>query len=126
MREFIKQQHRHIWIAILAILFNALAPSISHALAWAGTRAYPSDICSVSAPRDAGSGEQKAPAQTPHAMKHCLMCGLHGGTDGLPPAAAAPQYTAVAAVPPNHPFPTVHAALPHWNGAAPRAPPAIV
>lgn len=120
MREFIKHQHRFIWIAILAVLLNALAPSISHALAWAGSTPYPSDICSASAPASAG---QKAPAQTPLSIKHCVMCSAHGNMDGLLPAVPQPLPALLAAIPSDTPPPSSHASLPHWNAAAPRAPP---
>lgn len=120
MREFIKRQHRHIWIALLAILFNALAPSISHALAWAGSAPYPSDICSASA---APSPAQKAPAPASLSMKHCVMCTVHGSADGLLPAVPPSLPALHAAAPAETPAPSSHAARPYWRRAAPRAPP---
>lgn len=122
MREFIKHQHRYIWIALLAILFNALAPSISHALAWASQSPYPTAICSASAP---ASAQQKAPAPAPMSMKHCVLCALQGSMDGPLPAVPQPLPALGLALPSELPSPASHATLPHWNTAAPRAPPRL-
>jgi hypothetical protein len=123
MSKFLKQQQRYIWIALLAILFNALAPTVSHALAWSSSAPYSADICSASSPPADGDLGQKAPAQLPHAMKHCLMCAIHGGADGLPPASSTLLIGESKPIPPTVlPYPAYD--MPQlWGHTEPRAPP---
>ncbi len=64
-----------IWIACFAILMNALAPSISHALAASRGAAAGPDICRA----DTGQGIPSKLA----AMDHCGYCLPHGGSEGL-------------------------------------------
>jgi len=126
MRKFVKQQQRHIWIALLAILFNALAPTVSYALAWSSSAPYSGDICSASTPRADTNLSQKTPAQLPHAMKHCLMCAIHGGADGLPPASSTPLIGENQLLPPAV-MPYQVQCMPQlWSDAAPRAPPSAI
>jgi hypothetical protein len=124
MRRVLKQQYRHIWIALLAILFNALAPSITHALVQSSASSYPSDICSANAPQ--ADTSPQSPTQLPHSMKHCLMCALHGGADGLPPGAFAALIGSgepLLAIAPSYLAPGMR---PIWDAASPRAPPASI
>ncbi|MGZ5183368.1 MAG: DUF2946 domain-containing protein [Ramlibacter sp.] len=124
------------WIACLAILFNAFAPLVSHAMdakAMAGPAVMlEMEVCTAlgmemrpqpgapatSADRD-GAGQHKA-------TKHCDYCVVHAATHGLPP----PPMTAVAAPaagrdawPPLY-YQSSRTLFP-WALAQPRAPPAL-
>lgn len=82
-----------IWIACFAVLMNALAPSISHAMmkgipaTWEICRGGAGDA--VSAPGNAGLvvvGTTKAPQDTAAAMADCGYCLPHGGSVALMPS----------------------------------------
>jgi hypothetical protein len=70
-----------LWLAVFAILMNALAPSISHALAAASGNPGAWQICR--AERSAVQ-DQKVPDQA-GAMDHCGYCLPHAGTYSLLP-----------------------------------------
>ncbi|HSI61328.1 MAG TPA: DUF2946 family protein, partial [Ideonella sp.] len=78
------------WIALLAILSLALAPTISHALASsaAGGSAW-AEICTPQGTRLVAldDGQPPAPALSFGHLDHCPLCGLSGTALGLPPAA---------------------------------------
>lgn len=86
---------RIAWIACLAILFNAFAPLVSHAMeaATPAPAAMPMEICTALgmttmplalAPDGQGDHDAK-----PHkAMNHCGYCVSHAASHGLPPAPA--------------------------------------
>lgn len=118
------------WIACLAILFAAFAPSISHARA-AATGAGWMEVCSTAGARlvdmNAGQGlDMQLPAtggvDTSH-LDHCPFCYTHGGAPLALPGAelTLPAFTAQD----THPFLFYHAPrpLPVWTVAHPRAPP---
>ncbi|MBA5635479.1 DUF2946 domain-containing protein [Duganella sp. LX20W] len=119
------------WIACLAILFAAFAPSISHARAAARGAAW-MEICSTAGAKlvdmDAGQGpDMQQPAtgagvDTSH-LDHCPFCFTHGGAPLALPGAqlTLPTFTAQD----SHPFLFYHAPrpLPIWTAAHPRAPP---
>ncbi len=124
MIEMAKRQTLHIWIALLAILFSALAPSISHALANASADAV--EVCTVNgyklvklAPGD----NNKAPASAKHGMEHCAFCATHGGSDAIPTAPA----TVLLADGGRAIYPSLFYAAPQplhaWSAAHARAPP---
>jgi hypothetical protein len=119
------------WIACLAILFNAFAPMLSHAM---GTRAAAGasvmlemEVCTamgmemqkvaVGDPDD-GAGLQKNP-------NHCASCVAHAATHGLPPPMPAVFVPAAgrAAWPPLY-YQSSRSLFP-WALAQPRAPPAL-
>src|SRR3954468_7631639 len=81
MFKLAKRRTLHIWIAMLAVLFSALAPSVSRALTPASPYGY-AEICSV----DNG---KKSPTPAGHAMEHCPFCVTHGGTFALLPHSVA-------------------------------------
>jgi len=128
-----------VWIACLAILLNALAPGVSHALALAdGRHAGPGwEICLNDGTRLSGSGtldeatfravtDRSRPAPQPDAappMSDCGYCLAHAGALGLPPPALAPL--PFAAMPAARPFLFYHAPRPlqAWVAAHPRGPP---
>jgi hypothetical protein len=78
---------RFVWLALFAVLLNALAPTVSHALA-ASRPAIPVDVCSV----DGGAPFAAAAAllmQEDHGAMglagDCGYCLAHAGSHGLPP-----------------------------------------
>lgn len=115
----------YAWIAALAILFNALAPVVSHSLAAPSERQV--EICTamgiemvpMSAEPDSSSDKFLK------GLMHCAYCAPHAGSFALPPQAAP-----VVAVIGGHDFypPLFHRA-PHplfaWSQAQPRGPPAL-
>ncbi len=106
-----------IWIACFAILLNALAPSISHALAVSG--GLDPAICST------GSAKQKPPVKLAP-MADCAFCLPHAGTDLLPPPAVP-----VVLAPDGHaarPYLFYHSPRPllALSAAPPRGPPSLV
>jgi hypothetical protein len=128
MINIAKRQTLHIWIAMLAILFSALAPSMSHALAAAGAPAGTMEICTadgyklVKAP---GADGDQAPAQAQHGMQHCAFCATHGGSAALPGAPSV----ALARDPGRDIYPPLFYTAPRtphaWSAARPRAPPIL-
>ncbi len=77
------------WIACLAILFAALAPSVSHAMAASRGDAW-TEICSAAGIKlIKASDGQGDPAETPTAsshLEHCPFCATHPSTVSLLPA----------------------------------------
>jgi len=136
-----------VWIACFAILLNALAPAVSHALALAdGGHAGPGwEICMNDGTRLSGRGtldestfraltdrsrpapasSSNTPADTALPMTDCGYCLAHAGSLGLPPPALAPLPFAVSTV--ERPFLFYHAPRPLqvWVAAHPRGPPAV-
>ena len=119
------------WIAIFAILLNALAPSISHALARADARM--AEICSAPGAVQATT-LMKSPTTTPlksstapsAMMQDCGYCLVHGGTDMLAPP--APLVTGIGAGHALRPLLFYHAPTPllALSAAPPRGPPTLV
>jgi hypothetical protein len=107
------------WIACLAMLFAALAPSISHAMradAW-------TEVCSASSVKmvkvAAGQGD---PDDARH-LEHCAFCATHAAAPALLPgnAGGMPLLLGRDSYPPlffQSPSP-----LAAWTHAQPRAPP---
>jgi hypothetical protein len=132
-----------VWIACFAILLNALAPAVSHALALAdGRHAGPGwEICLNDGTRLSGRGtldegtfraltdrSRPVPESTPDTalpMTDCGYCLAHAGSLGLPPPALAPLPFAATAA--QQPFLVHHAPRPLeiWVAAHPRGPPAV-
>lgn len=128
-----------IWIACCAILLNALAPSMSQAIAAVRGQAVAWEICRVDgAP---GSGASVALSAAPARLgapdgapagddkmkpgEHCAYCLTHAGSFGLPPAMAAT--VGVFGSHPQHPFLFYRSPRPltAWSAARPRGPPAL-
>ena len=117
------------WIACLAILFAAFAPSISHARAAARGAGW-MEICSTAgaklvnldASQDLGQPAAGGGVDTSH-LDHCPYCATHGGAPlALPGATMTLPAFAARHV---RPFLFYHAPrpLPIWTAAQPRAPP---
>nr|WP_315251078.1 DUF2946 domain-containing protein [uncultured Duganella sp.] len=89
MINLAKRKTLYLWIAMLAILFGALAPTVSHALAAGQADDSALMLCTVNGykmiklPGDDG----KAPTDAKN-MQHCAFCTIHGGADALPASAA--------------------------------------
>lgn len=131
MPNFVKRSSLPLWIALLAILFSALAPSISHAMAARSGNAVYAEICGVDgvklvalAGSDAGDKQAPAGDSLQLHMKHCPYCATHGGSFGLPPPAPAAFVLLDGAD--LHPSLFYHAPAPlfAWSAAHPRGPPA--
>ena len=113
-------------LAFLAVLLNALAPSVSHALA-ASRPDIPVDVCSEH------GGAQLAVTvallnqdQDHHhggLLKDCGHCLAHAGSAGMPPS--GPCVLPQASAPSERPYLFYHAPrpLPLLCAAAPRGPP---
>jgi hypothetical protein len=90
--ELFRRNRRLIsWLASMAIVLNALAPAISHAMASIQDQAAPwAEICSVSGTKFAplafdqvGSheaGNKNGSDADPSAMQHCPYCVVHAGS----------------------------------------------
>ncbi|HTN66388.1 MAG TPA: DUF2946 domain-containing protein [Burkholderiaceae bacterium] len=118
----------------MAILLNALAPSISHALdSFGGRSAAWVEICSLDGNRLVALAADHAsaagdPGDQPQAKatQHCPFCASHAGNFALPTPsmAAQPANTGAAVVPLL--FYRAPQPLFAWAAANPRAPPAAL
>lgn len=123
----VKRRTLHVWLACLAILFAALAPSISHALA-AAAGADRVEICTVDGTKTVvlQTATKKMPAKdgASHHMEHCAYCVSNAVDTALPPAPA----TVFAPHGGHGAFPALFYASPSplfcWTAGTPRAPPA--
>jgi hypothetical protein len=119
-----------VWLTLWLALFGALAPTVSHALAWAhGEQAPLIEICTSAGPRwmALSSASEFAPSDpaTPAALDHCPFCTLmadrtapppqplplcvaaagHADMPGLPPMVFLPAQVLAAAHPRGPPAP---------------------
>lgn len=119
------------WIACFAIALNALAPSVSQAIAaYTGQTGW-TQICSLAGLRWvqiaeddlANSQEDGAPGQQQLQTQQCPFCGLHAGSVALLP----PTFASIEVVTGFDAHPTLFYAAPRplfqWASAHPRAPP---
>jgi hypothetical protein len=118
MLKNLKRQTLHLWIAMLAVLFAALAPTVSHAQA-ASTPAALTEMCT------ADGFTKKTPDSIMHGMEHCPYCATHGGSPALPPHTLA----GFAVIGGHDFYPPLFYAAPQplhtWRAASPRGPPVI-
>ena len=129
MLNTIKRRSLTVWIAMLAILFSALAPSVSHALAARGSSDGFVEICTVNGVELVSlvTGERQKPVKDAlfHHMEHCAFCATHGGTFALLP----PVALTLAVVGGHDLFPSLFYLAPTplfaWSAAQPRGPPAL-
>lgn len=93
---FVSRLHRRFtaWVALLALVLGALAPTVTQAMVAGGERADWLEVCSVSGmvwvKADTGELAQQPPDGS-SAGQHCPWCTLHGGVAGLPAAQALPE-----------------------------------
>lgn len=115
----------HLWIACLAMLLNALTPSLSHALAASGRGGW-IEVCSAAGKQYVAAPAVPSPADTSlHQLAHCPFCLTHAGSFALP----APQLVHFPVLSGHDRYPPLPpaAALPvlPWRGAQPRGPPSL-
>lgn len=135
---------RHAWVAVLAILVLALAPTVSRALAArqalhdaAGAPPAWAQIClhgavvmatQVADPLGAGPGgpgPEAPPAQAAASLDHCGLCALGADLAAPPmPVTLAGAGPLAATVPPL--FLRAPRPLFAWSAAQPRAPPFLL
>ena len=118
------------WIATFAILLGALAPTISHAVAWvSGEDIRWVEVCTVAgvklvvADAASASGEEGQGDDGALVAERCPYCGTHAGSFGLP---AAPAVSFSLPVTPDlQPTLCHHAPRPlfAWAASHARAPP---
>jgi hypothetical protein len=114
-----------LWLAIVAVLMGALAPSVSMALGGNGANnAVWAEICTSSDFQPlAPSGEPSVPDSANHLFEHCPYCSLHTPTLGLPPVDLSLALPAPAA----ELLPALFLEGPgqqhNWTVAHPRGPP---
>jgi len=117
----------HVWIALLAILFGALVPAFSQAVAQPGRFAGPMEICTMDGIRTMSPDDADTRTPPPdHFLKHCSFCLSHSTPPALPPTTGFVMAHAASAerYPPLF-YQATHALFP-WTAANPRAPPAFV
>lgn len=111
------------WIAIFAIFWAALAPTISHALA---DRGLPAEICSAAGSTAIGAVDDASPQPSgAKAFEHCPYCSLqaHGFALPVTPLRLPPPPALVAPLPVD--FGPVALPRLRWSSAPPRAPPFV-
>ena len=118
------------WIACFAILFAALAPSVSHAMSVTRGETW-AEICSVGVAKfvnvsaDQGGTTDPVTQKSLH-LEHCPFCATHPGSFAvLPSAGLAIPLVETLDTHPSLLFPSPHP-LPIWTAAQSRAPPAQV
>jgi hypothetical protein len=122
--------HRRIWtwVAALAILWVALAPTISHAVQGRSGALWV-EICSALGSKVVSvadlDGQPAAPASTlQHALDHCPYCALQFSAAAPPASSVEVRLLPLQFAPPRiflaAPY-TLHA----WHHAPSRAPPSI-
>jgi hypothetical protein len=125
MHKLVKQHVMYVWIAMLGVLFSALAPTISHAMVSAAQADEEVQVCTMEGMKTivlakAPSGK---PVSPDHILKHCPYCATHGNMSSLLPTA---QFVfALPALSSSHP-PLFHqSATPlfAWTAVKPRGPP---
>ncbi|MBB4843016.1 hypothetical protein HNP55_001535 [Paucibacter oligotrophus] len=121
------------WIACFAMLWAALAPSISHALQ-SGLNQGPgsgwTEVCTVTGAKlvllapDGAASSSGSPAEI-QTLKHCPCCSLHSHELGLPPAPPDQALLLLPQLGQALPALFLHAprTLHVWASAQPRAPP---
>ncbi|MES2263280.1 MAG: DUF2946 domain-containing protein [Pseudomonadota bacterium] len=137
------------WIALCAVLLNALVPSVSHAVAYAkgspplweicradGTRLVGSgdiDFATVTSVTGSGSGSgkkltvQQKPKPAGMAMTgDCGYCAVHAGSFGLPPSALSGLPVAGGHSLYSFLFYRAPQPLATWSASRPRGPPVPV
>ena len=88
IHELRRHLRRFTWLALVAMLGLALAPSVSQAL---GTQAsgLAGDICSAASNPGEPAGSGSGGAGTGLHVEHCALCGAASHAVGLPPAPLA-------------------------------------
>lgn len=88
----LSRAHRRFttWLALLAMVLGALAPTVAQAMVASSERSDWVEVCSVSGmvwvQLDADSASDEPAAPDSAVSMHCPWCTLHGGAAGLPSA----------------------------------------
>jgi hypothetical protein len=119
------------WIACLAILFNAFAPVLSHAMGTQAAAGTPlmleMEVCTALGMemRQVESPDRADAGKLHKTTNHCAYCVAHAATHGLPP----PMPAVFAPAPGRAAWPPLYyqssRSLFPWALAQPRAPPAL-
>jgi len=121
MQHIAQRWVAYAWLAVMAVLFNALAPTVSHALSRIDVAQ--ADICTAMGEPMAAMPGHPASDKLMKGMNDCGYCATHAGSFGLPPTAgfALALFESHA----THPFLFFHAPhpLPVWTAPQSRAPP---
>ena len=114
-----------IWIALLSVLFGALAPAAAQVLPARGA-GQAMQVCTMAGMKTVVVGSGKPAPAIKHFFEHCPYCALHAGS-ALPPPAYGFAF-GLPAVPSCWPRLPLASAAPQfpWTAASPRAPPASV
>jgi hypothetical protein len=128
MEKFLKRKHWQLWIVMLAILWNALTPSISYALSTQGGNPSLIEICTSTGSKfisiEQTGAESSKPIPKVH-IKHCLFCFTHSESPVIASSFMAPFVVLVG----QDLFPSLfyHSPTPlfSWSRANPRAPPSF-
>lgn len=128
---FARTTHRFAaWLAMLAMLLGALAPTVAQAVVVSQGGQGWVQVCSASGmvwvQADAVDGNaigEEAGKPMADASRHCPWCSLHGAA-GLPPAQLQVPLPAPQAAAPQAPFRSATPAAP-WPAAQLRAPPSV-
>lgn len=114
------------WVAILAILMSAMAPTLSHAFGIQKNLAWLEVCTSVGAKRvasDDGARESAPAPANAHPLEHCPYCSLHTDLVLIPPGSTISLLLLAL----SQEFPAAFLAAPRtlhaWIHAQPRAPP---
>ncbi len=119
---------RSAWIALLAFLLNALAPTLAYAMASQTEREFIVDLCasySLKQERVTQFGED-SDSSAPHALKHCPFC-----LSGVQSPPVPGVVTTLADMPPDAVLAVVrdvHAIpdpLLYWSASHNRGPPTL-
>ncbi len=118
-----------IWLAIWALLFAALAPTLSHAVRAATPDAGWVEVCTVAGSKwvqlSQSADDAGAPDSDPglHALEHCPACSAYTPAPGLPPS----DYATLLQLSLGDALPSLFLQAPHtlfaWASAQPRGPP---
>jgi Protein of unknown function (DUF2946) len=118
------------WLALLAVLWGALVPTLAQAAVSSASRQGWVEVCSATGVLwmrvDGGASSPAAPTGQPDSMAdasaHCPWCPMQG-TAGLPPEPALNTTTSAQGPVPAAAFTSARPAT-VWSSAQSRAPPA--
>lgn len=124
---FAARMHRILiaWLAMLAIMFGALAPTLAHALAAGGDAGVAIEVCGSTGMfllnDQAPSSTTDDPADPQAGQQHCVWCALHVDMAAPVQSVAAPLLRCAQAMPSTFYRAGHISAL--WRKALSRAPP---
>lgn len=130
MHRLAKQHVVFVWIAMLGVLFSALAPALVHAVPVVQQPfGEEMQICTMAGMKTIVIGEadpgKSMPGSGDHPLKHCPCCPAHGGAPAMPPPVVFLFPASVSRAPYPPLFYQSATSLFPWTAAKPRAPPAL-